>query len=81
MALWSVMASPLINGADIRALDAAHLAILTNPNLLAVNRDPNCVMGERAHVRTAACMRTCAQRPAILQYKRVLEYLSRYGIR
>ena len=46
MALWTVMASPLINGADIRQLDAAHLSILTNPALLEINRDPNCVMGK-----------------------------------
>ena len=45
MALWTVMASPLINGADIRNLDAAHLAILTNKALLEINRDPMCAMG------------------------------------
>ena len=48
MALWSIMASPLISGADIRKLDADHLAILMNPYLLEVNRDPNCAMGSMA---------------------------------
>ena len=48
MALWTVMASPLINGADIRSLDAAHLAILTNKALLEINRDPMCAMGEQS---------------------------------
>jgi hypothetical protein len=47
MALWTVMASPLINGADIRNLDAVHLAILTNKALLEINRDPMCAMGEQ----------------------------------
>ena len=45
MALWTVMASPLINGADIRNLRPAHLAILTNKALLEINRDPMCTMG------------------------------------
>lgn len=54
MALWSIMAAPLILGADIRELGAADLAIVTNPHLLAVNRDPNCVMGSDARALNGA---------------------------
>ena len=45
MALWAVMASPLINGGDIRKMDSTHLTILTNKALLQINRDPMCTMG------------------------------------
>ena len=47
-ALWAIMGAPLISGADIRRLTADHLAILTNPHLLAVDRDPACVQGSLA---------------------------------
>ncbi|GIF78389.1 glycoside hydrolase family 27 protein [Asanoa siamensis] len=38
-ALWSVMASPLIAGNDVRNANAATLAILRNQNLVAINQD------------------------------------------
>ncbi|MER5456170.1 ricin-type beta-trefoil lectin domain protein [Micromonospora sp. NPDC002389] len=39
-ALWSIMASPLIAGNDIRNANAATLAILRNQQLIAINQDP-----------------------------------------
>jgi hypothetical protein len=37
MSLWSIARSPLIMGGDLRHLDAKTLALLTNPEVLAVN--------------------------------------------
>lgn len=38
MSLWSITRSPLIMGGDLRNLDAATLALLTNPEILGVNQ-------------------------------------------
>ncbi|UAK26076.1 glycoside hydrolase family 27 protein [Sphingomonas nostoxanthinifaciens] len=38
MTLWSVARSPLIMGGDLRHLDAPTLALLTNPEVIAVNQ-------------------------------------------
>ena len=38
-ALWTVLASPLIAGNDIRSMDTATQAILKNRNLIAINQD------------------------------------------
>eukprot|EP00040_Diaphanoeca_grandis_P031936 m.192325 g.192325 ORF g.192325 m.192325 type:complete len:645 (-) comp32461_c0_seq1:111-2045(-) len=44
-ALWCVMKSPLIIGADVRALSADSLAILKNPHLIAINQDALGIQG------------------------------------
>ena len=38
MSLWSIARSPLIMGGDLRHLDAPTLALLTNPEVIAVNQ-------------------------------------------
>jgi hypothetical protein len=38
MTLWSIARSPLIMGGDLRYLDAATKALLTNPEVIAVNQ-------------------------------------------
>jgi len=38
MSLWSIARSPLIMGGDLRHMDDATLALLTNPEVLAVNQ-------------------------------------------
>jgi hypothetical protein len=38
MTLWSIARSPLIMGGDLRHLDVATLALLTNPEVIAVNQ-------------------------------------------
>lgn len=38
MTLWSIARSPLIMGGDLRRLDAATKALLTNPEVIAVNQ-------------------------------------------
>lgn len=47
MALWSVMNAPLIAGNDLRDMDAETLAVLTDPEVLAVNQDWAGVQGHR----------------------------------
>ena len=43
--MWSMVAAPLIIGSDVRALSAQSVAMLTNPDVLAVDQDPNGVQG------------------------------------
>lgn len=38
--LWAMMASPLIAGNDLRAMDSATQKILTNKDVIAINQDP-----------------------------------------
>ncbi|KAL2834795.1 glycoside hydrolase superfamily [Aspergillus pseudoustus] len=46
-ALWAVMKGPLLIGTDLSQISAAHLAILSNPYLLAFHQDP--VIGRPAY--------------------------------
>lgn len=46
MTLWSVARSPLIMGGDLRHLDASTKALLTNPEVIAVNQASS---GNRPH--------------------------------
>ncbi len=47
MAIWSIIASPLIMGNDLRNVSAASKAILLNPEAIAVSQDPLVQMGLR----------------------------------
>lgn len=38
--MWAMLAAPLIAGNDIRSMNATVKAILTNPDVIAVNQDP-----------------------------------------
>jgi alpha-galactosidase len=38
--MWAILAAPLITGNDITKMSAATKAILTNPDVIAVNQDP-----------------------------------------
>ncbi len=40
LALWAMAGAPLLIGADVTALDAATLADLTNPELIAIDQNP-----------------------------------------
>ena len=44
-ALWCLMASPLLIGADLTALDADALAILSNTEMVAINQDAYGIQG------------------------------------
>ena len=59
MTLWGIARSPLIMGGDLRHLDAPTLALLTNPEVLAVNQKSH---GNRPH-RAEAGTRIWTARP------------------
>ncbi|KAK9834824.1 hypothetical protein WJX81_001388 [Elliptochloris bilobata] len=46
MALWAIMKAPLIIGANLGALENATLAILTAPEVIAINQDPLGIAGD-----------------------------------
>jgi hypothetical protein len=45
--MWAMLAAPLIAGNDIRSMSATTKAIMTNPDVIAVNQDP---LGKQATV-------------------------------
>lgn len=45
--MWCIMASPLLIGCDMNKIDEATLALISNPELIALNQDP---LGLQAHV-------------------------------
>jgi len=45
LALYAVLGAPLLLCSDLRRLDAATLAALTNPELIAANQDADCTQG------------------------------------
>jgi alpha-galactosidase len=47
MSLWSLLNAPLIAGNDLRSMDATTLALLTDPDVVAVNRDWAGVQGHK----------------------------------
>jgi hypothetical protein len=60
MTLWGIARSPLIMGGDLRHLDAKTLALLTNPEVLAMNQRSR---DNRPH-RAEAGTRIWSARPA-----------------
>jgi alpha-galactosidase len=53
MSLWATMKSPLLIGCDVRAMSESTLAILSNPEVIAVNQDPMGVQARRVWSDTA----------------------------
>ena len=47
MAMWSIMAAPLILSVDLRTISDWAKEILLNKNLIAINQDPLGAMGRR----------------------------------
>lgn len=47
MALWSILAAPLIMSVDLRTIDPKYADILKNKNLIAINQDKLGIMGKR----------------------------------
>jgi alpha-N-acetylgalactosaminidase len=47
MALWSIMAAPLIMSVDLRTIASEHKEILQNKNLIKINQDNLGVMGKQ----------------------------------
>ena len=53
MALWSLMASPLLASCDLRSMDDTTTEILTNPEIIAVNQDSLGRQGRRVYQKDA----------------------------
>lgn len=49
MALWAIMASPLLMSVDLRTIRPEMKAILQNRDVIAVNQDPLGVQGRRVY--------------------------------
>jgi len=47
MALWAIMASPMLVSADFRKMPASSKAILLNKYVISINQDPLGVQGRR----------------------------------
>jgi alpha-galactosidase len=47
MSLWCLLAAPLLAGNDLSKMTPEALAILTNPEVIAVNQDPLSIQGHR----------------------------------
>jgi alpha-galactosidase len=45
LTMWAIVAAPLIIGSDVRALSSEAVAMLTDPDVLAVNQDPLGIQG------------------------------------
>ena len=52
MALWSIMAAPLLMGNDLRNLDPAMKAILQAKEVIAIDQDPLGIQGRRVEHNT-----------------------------
>lgn len=48
MSLWSMLAAPLLAGNDLRSMSPGILAILTNPDVIAIDQDKAGKQGKRA---------------------------------
>lgn len=49
MAIWSVLAAPLLISADLRTLRPEMKAILQNKRVIAVDQDPLGIQGRRVY--------------------------------
>lgn len=49
MAMWAIMASPLLMSVDLRTIRPEFKAILQNTEIIAVNQDPVGVQGRRMY--------------------------------
>jgi len=47
MSLWCILAAPLITGNNLAAMDAGTRALLTNPEVIAIDQDPLGIQGHR----------------------------------
>jgi alpha-galactosidase len=75
MTLWSIARSPLIMGGDLRHLDAPTLALLTNPEVLAVNQHSRDNRPHRADPDT----RIWSARPAQDAIQEGVQYLALFN--
>ena len=55
MALWSIMAAPLILSVDLRTISDWAREIILNKNMIAINQDPLGNMGRRILQVSSVC--------------------------
>jgi alpha-galactosidase len=48
--LWSLMKAPLLIGCDVRNMASDTFALLTNPEVIAINQDPLGIQGHKVYV-------------------------------
>jgi alpha-galactosidase len=53
MSLWALLAAPLLAGNDLATMTPATVALLTNPEVIAIDQDPRGIQGERVWVKGA----------------------------
>jgi alpha-galactosidase len=49
MSLWSLLAAPLLAGNDLTTMTPETTSILTNPEVIAVDQDPNGIQGHKVY--------------------------------
>jgi alpha-N-acetylgalactosaminidase len=49
MAIWSILAAPLLMSVDLRTIRPEFKAILLNPHVIAVDQDPLGIQGRRVY--------------------------------
>ena len=49
MAIWAIVAAPLLASVDLRNIRAESKALLQNKGAIAINQDPLGIQGQRVH--------------------------------
>jgi len=52
MAIWSILAAPLLMSVDLRTIRPEFKAILLNPHVIAVDQDPLGIQGRRVYKKS-----------------------------
>ena len=50
MAIWSILAAPLIMSNDLRRISQEHVELLQNKQVIKINQDPMGIAGKRIRV-------------------------------
>lgn len=54
--MWCIMSSPLLIGCDMTKIPAASLALISNPELIALNQDPLCLQARVVRREGEVCI-------------------------
>lgn len=55
MAIWAIIAAPLLMSVDLRTIRPEYKAILQNKKIIAVDQDPLGIQGRRIYKVKATC--------------------------
>ena len=56
MAIWSILAAPLIMSVDLRTIKPEYKAILQNREVIAIDQDPLGIQGRRLNITQEVCI-------------------------